>query len=215
MNYPTAAKALLRETLLDAADALLDERPWAKISMGEVAKRAGVSRQTLYNEFGGRREFAEAFVLREADRLLAGPELQIANHPDDPRAAIAGALRTFLEAAARQPAAAVDGRRARRRAARARHDARRRARRGDRAAGRADRARRGRASTPTAARRLTEIVVRLGISHATLPTATPARDGARRRRGARPAHRRARRASQELLTRRLDSAKARGLASGP
>jgi AcrR family transcriptional regulator len=99
-TYPVAAKQLLRDTLLDAADALLDERPWAKISMGEVARGAGVSRQTLYNEFGGRKEFAEALLIREAERLLAGPEREIAAHPDDARAAITGALRTFLEAAA-------------------------------------------------------------------------------------------------------------------
>ncbi len=100
MSYPVAAKQLLRATLLDAAHELLDERAWAKIPMGEVARRAGVSRQTLYNEFGGRREFAEAFILREAEGLMAGAELQIANHRGNPRAAITGALRSFLDAAA-------------------------------------------------------------------------------------------------------------------
>jgi len=172
-SYPAAAKQLLRETLLDAADAVLQERPWARVSMGEVAKRAGVSRQTLYNEFGGRRELAEAFLLREADRLLAGPELQIANHPDDPRAAISGALRTFLEAAARnrllqsmvaEPEdgllALVTTRDVVLTAA------------VERLAATIER------TWPDvdakAARRLTETVVRLGISHATLPTASPA-----------------------------------------
>jgi AcrR family transcriptional regulator len=172
-TYPTAAKALLRETLLDAADALLDERAWAKISMGEVARRAGVSRQTLYNEFGGRREFAEAFVLREADRLMAGPELQIANHPDDPRAAIEGAMRTFLEAATRnrllqsmvsEPEdgllALVTTRDAVLVAAT------------ERLAPLIGRTWPG--VDARAVRQLTETVVRLAISHATLPTAAPA-----------------------------------------
>ena len=173
-TYPVAAKRLLRETLLDAADGLLDERPWAKISMGEVARRAGVSRQTLYNEFGGRREFAEAFILREAERLLAGPELQIANHPEDPRAAITGAVRTFLEAAARNRLlqsmvsepddgllALVTTRDAVLTVA------------VDRLAGLIERTWPG--VDGAAARRLTETVVRLGISHATLPTGTPER----------------------------------------
>ncbi len=100
MSYPVAAKQLLRDTLLDAAYDLLGERPWAKIPMGEVARRAGVSRQTLYNEFGGRQEFAEAFIVREAEGLMAVAERQIADHPENPRAAIAGALRCFLDAAA-------------------------------------------------------------------------------------------------------------------
>ena len=35
--------------------------------MAQIARTAGVSRQTLYNEFGSRPEFAEVYVLREAD----------------------------------------------------------------------------------------------------------------------------------------------------
>ncbi len=172
MSFQQASKQLLRETLLDAADALLDERPWAKISMGEVAKRAGVSRQTLYNEFGGRREFAEAFVLREADRLLAGPELQIANHASDVRAAITGALRVFLESAARnrllqsmvsEPEdgllALVTTRDGVLSVATERVSA--------------TILRTWPGVDPVAARRVTEVVVRLAISHATLPTASP------------------------------------------
>ena len=42
--------------------------------MAEVARAAGVSRQTLYKEFGTRQEFAQAFVLREADRFLGDVE---------------------------------------------------------------------------------------------------------------------------------------------
>ena len=33
--------------------------------MADVAAAGGVSRQTLYNEFGTRDEFAQAFVIRE------------------------------------------------------------------------------------------------------------------------------------------------------
>jgi AcrR family transcriptional regulator len=162
----------LRDTLLDAADALLDDRPWAKISMGEVAGRAGVSRQTLYNEFGGRKEFAQALLIREAERLLAGPEREIAAHPDDPRAAIAGALRTFLEEAAHnrlvesmtsQPddglLALVTTEGAVVAAA------------SERLAAHIEGIWVG--VDPKALRRMTETVVRLGISHAALPSATP------------------------------------------
>ena len=176
-TYPVAAKRLLRETLLDAADAMLDDLPWAKISMGEVARRAGVSRQTLYNEFGGRRELAEAFVLREADRLMAGAEMQIANHPGDARAAITGAVRTFLEAAARNRllqsmvSEPDDGLLAfvTTRDAVLSVAVERLSSVIERTWPGVDRA---------AARRLTETVVRLGISHATLPTGTPDRTAA-------------------------------------
>jgi AcrR family transcriptional regulator len=95
-QYPEAAKQLLRDTLLDAAGALLAERPWSKVSMGEVSRRAGVSRQTLYNEFGGRPELAQAYVLREATRLLAEVREAIAPRADDPRAALEAAFERFL-----------------------------------------------------------------------------------------------------------------------
>ena len=72
--YPTAARQLLRDTLLDAMRELMAEREWGQVSMAEVARTAGVSRQTLYKEFGTRQEFAQAFVLREADRFLGEVE---------------------------------------------------------------------------------------------------------------------------------------------
>ena len=71
-RYSEAARELLRTTLLDAARALLGERGWARVTMADVAARVGVSRQTLYNTFGSRDELAQALVLREQERMLAG-----------------------------------------------------------------------------------------------------------------------------------------------
>ncbi|MEU6310180.1 TetR/AcrR family transcriptional regulator [Streptomyces sp. NPDC047014] len=61
-----------RETLLDAAAAALSAHPWPDVRMVEVAAAAGVSRQTLYNEFGGKAGLGRALVRREADRYLEG-----------------------------------------------------------------------------------------------------------------------------------------------
>ncbi|WP_037839045.1 TetR/AcrR family transcriptional regulator [Streptomyces sp. NRRL S-337] len=61
-----------RESLLDAAYAALTARPWCDIRMVEVAAAAGVSRQTLYNEFGSKDGLARALVRRETDNYLAG-----------------------------------------------------------------------------------------------------------------------------------------------
>ncbi|OPF72872.1 TetR family transcriptional regulator [Streptomyces antioxidans] len=63
-----------RESLLDAAFAALERRPWRRVRMSEVAAAAGVSRQTLYNEFGGKEGLARALVRREADAYLYGVE---------------------------------------------------------------------------------------------------------------------------------------------
>ncbi|MEE4599106.1 helix-turn-helix domain-containing protein [Streptomyces sp. DSM 41524] len=63
-----------RESLLDAAFAALERRPWPRVKMSEVAAAAGVSRQTLYNEFGSKEGLARALVRREADAYLCGVE---------------------------------------------------------------------------------------------------------------------------------------------
>ncbi|MGW7369491.1 TetR family transcriptional regulator, partial [Streptomyces sp. NPDC054841] len=43
-----------REALLNAALTALSGLPWSGIRMVDVASAAGVSRQTLYNEFGSK-----------------------------------------------------------------------------------------------------------------------------------------------------------------
>lgn len=101
--YAVAARELLRDTLLDAAVDLLRERDWADITMADIATAAGVSRQTLYSEFGSRAEFAQALVLREADRFLADVERAVESNLDDPVAALAAAFDVFLTAAADHP----------------------------------------------------------------------------------------------------------------
>lgn len=101
--YPAAARDLLRNTLLDAMRDLMREREWGEVSMAEVARAAGVSRQTLYKEFGTRPQFAQAFVLREADHFLGDVEQALAAHLDDPSTALSSALEVFLRAAAENP----------------------------------------------------------------------------------------------------------------
>ncbi|RMI40173.1 TetR/AcrR family transcriptional regulator [Streptomyces triticirhizae] len=51
-----------RESLLEAARTAVDERPWPQVRMVEVAASAGVSRQTLYNEFGDKAGLGRALT---------------------------------------------------------------------------------------------------------------------------------------------------------
>jgi AcrR family transcriptional regulator len=102
-KYPQAARTLLRDTLLAAASDLLRDYGWAEISMAAIAAHAGVSRQTLYNEFGSREEFAQSFAMREADSFLSAVEATIAQHADDPLQALEAAFEHFLVAAANNP----------------------------------------------------------------------------------------------------------------
>jgi AcrR family transcriptional regulator len=101
--YPQAARQLLRETLLAAGRDEVQERPWSEITMAEIASAAGVSRQTLYKEFGSRDEFAQALVIHEGERFLDQVDTAVRRHLDDPRAAIGAALETFLRTAGEDP----------------------------------------------------------------------------------------------------------------
>lgn len=73
-----------RESLLESAYTALARRPWSAVRMVDVAAAAGVSRQTLYNEFGSKEGLARALVRRAADGYLAGVERALSG-PCDPR----------------------------------------------------------------------------------------------------------------------------------
>lgn len=101
--YQEAARELLRQTVFDAARDQLGSRPWSEITMADIATGAGVSRQTLYNEFGNRNEFGFAFVIHEAERFMDEVEEAVLAHRDDPRAAVLAALEHFLRTAGDDP----------------------------------------------------------------------------------------------------------------
>ena len=97
--YPAAARELLRSTLLDAALDQMSRRRWSDVRMADIAAAAGVSRQTVYNEFGSRDALAEALILREAERFARSIESVLDAHRDAPRTALAAAVDFFLTAA--------------------------------------------------------------------------------------------------------------------
>ncbi|MFJ9112672.1 TetR/AcrR family transcriptional regulator [Streptomyces sp. NPDC102283] len=89
-----------RQALLDAALRALGDGPWRTVRMVDVAALAGVSRQTLYNEFGTKSGLAGALLRRAADGYLAGVDRALrAPAPDRPAAVALWTLR-----AARQDA---------------------------------------------------------------------------------------------------------------
>jgi AcrR family transcriptional regulator len=101
--YAVAARELLRDTLIGAARDQLGRTAWGDVRMADVAEAAGVSRQTLYNEFGSRQKLAEALVVREIEGFLAGVEQTVNANLDDPPVAVAAAFDGFLLAAAENP----------------------------------------------------------------------------------------------------------------
>lgn len=68
--YRAAVRSLLRDRLLDAAAGVFTEDGWRRLTMAKIAERAGVSRQTVYNEFGNKQQLAEQLIHRELDQFL-------------------------------------------------------------------------------------------------------------------------------------------------
>jgi AcrR family transcriptional regulator len=102
-TFAESSRELLRETVLDVVGELAAERAWSEVTMSDVAERAGVSRQTLYNAFGSRQDLAQAYVLREAVRFQRAVSAAIRTHAPDAREALEAALEIFLSAAATHP----------------------------------------------------------------------------------------------------------------
>ena len=61
---------LTRERLLDAAEACFEEVAAERVSLGQVARAAGLSRSLIYRHFGNRRQLATEVALRRAQRHL-------------------------------------------------------------------------------------------------------------------------------------------------
>jgi AcrR family transcriptional regulator len=92
----TAQVTGLRDRILDAAVVLTTDEGWAAVTMARMARAAGVSRQTVYNEIGTKNDLAEAMILRELDRFLDGVMQSFADHPGDLTEAIRWSARRVL-----------------------------------------------------------------------------------------------------------------------
>lgn len=100
---PLLAPVSQRERLLEAAAGHTAEHGWGALTMGKLADLVGVSRQTVYNEIGGKPQLAEAMVMRELELFLGRVETAFADHPTDLVAAIEAAARNVLELADTDP----------------------------------------------------------------------------------------------------------------
>ncbi|GAA3949938.1 TetR family transcriptional regulator [Gordonia caeni] len=102
-TYAQASKRLLRNTLLDGLRDLLIQRDWSKVTMSDVARHAGVSRQTVYNEFGSRNGLAQAYALRLVDEFTAEIAVGVDSSPGDLDQALTDGFVGFFTGAAADP----------------------------------------------------------------------------------------------------------------
>ncbi len=102
-RYREAASTLARDTALDALRELLHERNWRNVTMSHIAKAAGLSRQSLYNEFGSRRGVAQGYAIRLTDIFVDLCETALYEHPDDAGAALRQGFSSFFQLSALDP----------------------------------------------------------------------------------------------------------------
>lgn len=101
--YPEASRALLRDTVLDAMRDELLAKDWSAVTLSDVARTAGISRQTIYNEFGSRQGLAQAYAMRLADRLVGAVAGAIDTNVGNVYAAFLEGFRAFFADSAADP----------------------------------------------------------------------------------------------------------------
>jgi AcrR family transcriptional regulator len=101
--YAEASRVLLRDSILDGMRELLLTRDWSSITLSDVAKAAGISRQTIYNEFGSRQGLAQGYAMRLADRLVDAVADAIEGNVGDIYAAFLEGFRDFFTESAADP----------------------------------------------------------------------------------------------------------------
>lgn len=89
-----------RERVVQAAREIVIAGDWGSTRMADVAARAGVSRQTLYNEFGSKDGLAVAMGAAQTEWFLRRTQEELDRHPDDPVAGIRAAVTFTLRAGA-------------------------------------------------------------------------------------------------------------------
>ena len=106
MSSIAAAQVSHRDRLVTAAARFTAENGWAELTMAKLADLVGVSRQTVYNEIGGKPQLAEAMVLRELELFLQVVDSAFYDNPDDLVARDRGGLVPGARAGQHRPAAA-------------------------------------------------------------------------------------------------------------
>lgn len=101
--FQQATRTLLRDSVLGAMRDLLTEKDWSEVTMTDVAAGAGVSRQTVYNEFKSRQGLAESYALQLADQFVGAVDDAVYANPGQARVALVEGFTTFFRQSASDP----------------------------------------------------------------------------------------------------------------
>jgi AcrR family transcriptional regulator len=103
VDGPGGQSGSWRDRLIAQAAELTRSGGWQAITMAKLADRVGVSRQTVYNEIGSKRQLAEAMIMHELEVFLRAVDAAFEDHPDSLTDAIRAAATRVLEMARKNP----------------------------------------------------------------------------------------------------------------
>jgi AcrR family transcriptional regulator len=83
MRARAASTAETRKTVLEASAAAFDELPFDEITLAEVARRSGVSVQTVIRHFGGKEGLFLATLQHTAAEMASGREVEPGGEPKE------------------------------------------------------------------------------------------------------------------------------------
>ena len=93
-----------RDEILKVAVGLFATRGYHGVSMDDIGSAAGVTGPALYHHFAGKEAMLAAALMPVSEGLLAGGRRHVADHPDDPRAALESLIDFHVEFALANPA---------------------------------------------------------------------------------------------------------------
>lgn len=100
----TGRRRSRREEILDVAVGLFASRGYDGVSMDAIGAAAGVTGPALYHHFKGKEAMLAAALYPVSESLLNGGRARVAQHADDPEAALAALVDFHVDFALANPA---------------------------------------------------------------------------------------------------------------
>lgn len=82
MSGPSSSREIRRQRILESASHAFAENDYAAVSIGAVARRAAVSRGTVYNYFGSKEQLYREVLDQRFGELMVGLEQMLARRRD-------------------------------------------------------------------------------------------------------------------------------------
>jgi AcrR family transcriptional regulator len=104
LGPPAPRRRSRRDEILEIAVGLFAARGYHGVSMDDIGSAAGVTGPALYHHFAGKEAMLVAALIPVSEGLLHGGQARVAEHTDNPSAALADLIDFHVEFALANPA---------------------------------------------------------------------------------------------------------------